>query len=69
MVLGTSYVWAATGNKENMVNREYYGPVGIPGRHLRKSRDVGLAEELWEWTQKELEGFTSNMFSLFRVSW
>ncbi|KAK7028673.1 short-chain dehydrogenase reductase family, partial [Favolaschia claudopus] len=50
-------LWAATSDKANIVNGEYYEPVGVPGRHLRMSRDEKLAKELWEWTEKELEGY------------
>ncbi|KAJ7189454.1 oxidoreductase [Mycena pura] len=47
-------LWAATADREGIVNGEYYEPVGVRGRHARKSRDVELAKRLWEWTEKEL---------------
>ncbi|KAJ7630333.1 oxidoreductase [Roridomyces roridus] len=50
-------LWAATTDKQSIVNGEYYEPVGKRGKHMRKSRDVGLAEKLWDWTQSELDGF------------
>ncbi|KAJ7767868.1 oxidoreductase [Mycena maculata] len=50
-------LWAATGKKEKMVNGEFYEPVGAPGKHARKSKDVKLAGQLWEWTDKELESY------------
>ncbi|KAJ7633704.1 oxidoreductase [Mycena rosella] len=50
-------LWAATYDKHSVVNGAYYEPVGVPGRHARKSKDEKLAGELWEWTDKELEGF------------
>lgn len=53
--------WAATAKKTaqgmDIVNGEYYNPVGEPGK---KTRDMGndkLARELWEWTEKELENW------------
>ncbi|KAJ7257889.1 oxidoreductase [Mycena haematopus] len=50
-------LWAATANKSKIVNGEYYEPVGRPGGHARKSRDQKLAKQLWEWTDKELDGY------------
>ncbi|KAF8860129.1 NAD(P)-binding protein [Acephala macrosclerotiorum] len=54
--------WAATVKTtpqgKDIVNGEYYNPVGVPGK---KTRDMGndkLAAELWEWTGKELENWT-----------
>jgi NAD(P)-dependent dehydrogenase (short-subunit alcohol dehydrogenase family) len=40
-----------------VVNGAYYEPVGVPGKHMRKSTDEDLAKRLWEWTEKELEEF------------
>ncbi len=48
-------LWAATTKKENIVNGEYYEPIGKVGGHTKASRDTKLQDELWEWTQKELE--------------
>jgi NAD(P)-dependent dehydrogenase (short-subunit alcohol dehydrogenase family) len=50
-------LWAATGNKKEIVNGEFYEPVGVPGRHDTKSKSEMLAGKLWEWTQKELERY------------
>lgn len=64
-VLGTkvevgarTQVWAATTPKSNLVNGEYYTPVGtIIGRNRsRSSRSPELGKMLWDWTEKELEG-------------
>ena len=52
-------VWASTAPKEQIVNGEYYEPVGKAGVHRRMSINKVLARELWEWTQKELEGYTA----------
>ncbi|KAK3313047.1 hypothetical protein B0H66DRAFT_569423 [Apodospora peruviana] len=49
-------LWAATGQpKESVVSGEYYVPVGKAGGSAL-SKDDKLAAELWEWTEKELEG-------------
>jgi NAD(P)-dependent dehydrogenase (short-subunit alcohol dehydrogenase family) len=48
-------LWAATVAKERIVNGEFYEPVGVRGRHDKTSKNEKLAEELWEWTEKELE--------------
>ncbi|KAF1917546.1 retinol dehydrogenase 14 [Ampelomyces quisqualis] len=48
--------WAATTKKEDLVSGGYYEPVGrktVPG--TKAGRDEGLARELWEWTEGELE--------------
>ncbi|KAJ7735919.1 oxidoreductase [Mycena metata] len=52
-------LWAATSDKTKIVNGEYYEPVGVPGGHFRQSRDKKLAAQLWEWTDKELQGYQS----------
>lgn len=53
--------WAAvapkgTGERE-VVSGTFYEPVGIKGDLTKAAGDDGLAKELWEWTQKELEAF------------
>lgn len=52
-------LWAATGKKGEggVVSGEYYEPVGVTGTHDKESKNQELAEELWEWTQKELEAY------------
>ena len=48
--------WAAT--SEQAKSGVYYEPVGIEGKLLRESGNDELAEKLWDWTQKELEGYS-----------
>lgn len=50
-------LWAATVGKDGIANGGYYEPVGIPGAHDKLSKDSKLAGELWDWTQKALEGY------------
>lgn len=50
-------LWAATAPKEQVKSGEYYTPVGVKGQGSWKSNDMGLAEKLWEWTDKELESY------------
>ncbi|KAJ6603647.1 hypothetical protein B0H10DRAFT_1957794 [Mycena sp. CBHHK59/15] len=50
-------LWAAMGNKTQMVNGAYYEPVGKSGRHLRMSKDERLATQLWDWMDKELQSY------------
>lgn len=54
-------LWAATttSEKENekIVNGCFYEPVGVLGKHDRFSNSEELAAKLWDWTQKELDGY------------
>lgn len=54
--------WAAVaplGNgKREVENGAYYEPVGVKGNLTAAGANDELAEKLWEWTQKELEGWT-----------
>lgn len=54
-------LWAATAAKERVKSGGYYEPVGkTPGKQSSTSGvaeicgDEGLADKLWEWTEKEL---------------
>lgn len=47
-------LWAATAKEVR--SGEYYEPVGIGGEASKASQDDGLAERLWDWTQRELAG-------------
>lgn len=51
-------LWAATSPREGLVAGEYYVPVGILGKGSRQGADKELGKRLWEWTEKELEGYT-----------
>lgn len=49
-------LWAAVGDKKNMVNGELYEPVGVLSKtHSKPRSNKQLPGELWEWTQKALE--------------
>ncbi|QSZ31911.1 hypothetical protein DSL72_001480 [Monilinia vaccinii-corymbosi] len=54
-------LWAAVANKGNakgeVLRGEYYMPVGISGTGSNYTGDEKLADKLWEWTEKELEGY------------
>lgn len=47
-------LWAAV--SKDVKSGEYYEPVGVGGLASEDGRDDGLAEKLWAWTEKELEG-------------
>ena len=54
--------WAATatlgkGDRE-VETGTYYEPVGIKGKLVTQAANGELAQKLWDWTQKELEGYT-----------
>lgn len=55
-------LWGATAKKGDgkgkVKSGEYYTPVGVPGNGSWQSQDMKLAGKLWEWTEKELEGYS-----------
>ncbi|GAB7346457.1 hypothetical protein MBLNU457_5149t1 [Dothideomycetes sp. NU457] len=48
-------IWAATAS--NVESGVYYKPVGVKGPNDGKFGGVAVEERLWDWTQKELEGW------------
>ena len=59
-------LWAATAKLQNQSQNmkgtgvksgTYYTPVGVTGQGTAVSEDEALATRLWEWTDKELEGW------------
>ena len=53
--------WAATAplgkGSRQVESGTYYEPVGIKGKLMRDGGNDELAGKLWDWTQKELEGY------------
>lgn len=53
--------WAATAAKgageREVQSGVYYEPVGIKGTLTARGKDEELAERLWRWTERELEGW------------
>lgn len=47
-------LWAATA--KGVKSGEYYEPIAVGGVVSGHGKDGGMAEKLWEWTQKALEG-------------
>ncbi|KAF1996216.1 oxidoreductase-like protein [Amniculicola lignicola CBS 123094] len=45
--------WAATTDKQDVKNGDFYNPVGSHSSGSAASRDMGLAKKLWEWTEGE----------------
>lgn len=50
-------LWASV--SKDVKSGEYYEPVGIAGPASPLAEDDGLAERVWEWTEKELERFST----------
>ena len=50
-------LWAATAKAGDIVNGAYYEPVAVLGKLTKNAKDEKLAGKLWEWTDKELEGY------------
>lgn len=51
-----NHLWAATAN--GVESGEYYEPVGVPSRGTAFAQDRVLSWRLWEWTQRELRGYS-----------
>lgn len=50
--------WAGTTTKQQLKNGAYYVPIAKQGDlETPQSRDKGLVERLWEWTEKELAAY------------
>ncbi|KAH6961830.1 hypothetical protein BKA56DRAFT_499613, partial [Ilyonectria sp. MPI-CAGE-AT-0026] len=47
-------LWAAVSPEAK--SGEFYHPVGVAGKVSNNSRDQGHEEDIWKWTEKELEG-------------
>lgn len=51
-------LWAATAEKQKVVNGSFYEPVGVLSGKLDKAaKSEQLAGELWEWTENELKKY------------
>lgn len=50
-------LWAATGS--GVDSGKYYEPVGNLGTRTKKSKDLELGKELWEWTEEQLKSWTT----------
>lgn len=48
-------LWGAT--SAEVESGQYYEPVGVGGNGSPSTEDAELAEKLWTWTEKELEGW------------
>lgn len=47
-------LWAATAKKEDIINGSYYTPIGAQAGGSSLARNMKLADDLWEYTEKEL---------------
>ena len=50
-------LWVATTERTNLENGAYYEPVGWPGTMSKLSQDDAERNQLWKWTQRELEKY------------
>ncbi|KAF5259326.1 hypothetical protein FOXYS1_10059 [Fusarium oxysporum] len=50
-------LWASTA--ANVISGEYYEPVGVAGKGSKYTHNSQLAQELWDWTEKELQEYNS----------
>lgn len=48
-------LWASVAG--DVKSGEYYEPVGVAGSGSANAKNGELAERLWEWTEKELDGY------------
>ncbi|OAQ69011.1 short-chain dehydrogenase/reductase [Pochonia chlamydosporia 170] len=49
-------LWASVA--KDVKSGAYYEPVGVSGKASRFGRDEDLAKELWDWTVRELDGWS-----------
>lgn len=49
-------LWASVAPKEKIVNGSYYVPVGSKSSGSALAADGKLAEEFWDWSEKQVEG-------------
>ncbi|KAL5612147.1 hypothetical protein BROUX41_000309 [Berkeleyomyces rouxiae] len=52
-------LWAATA--KDVINGEYYTPVGVLGGGSASANDIELAKKLWDWTEKELDTYLATV--------
>ncbi|KKA27675.1 hypothetical protein TD95_002761 [Thielaviopsis punctulata] len=52
-------LWAAT--SPDVVNGEYYTPVGVLGGGNSYANDLDLTKQLWDWTEKELDEYLAKV--------
>jgi NAD(P)-dependent dehydrogenase (short-subunit alcohol dehydrogenase family) len=50
-------LWAGTGDKKDILNGGFYEYPKVVGEHTERSKDAKLAEQLWDWTQTELQPY------------
>lgn len=50
-----SQLWAAVGPKEEVRSGYYWRPVGSKSKGSGHAQNAALADELWEWTEKEFD--------------
>lgn len=48
-------IWTAIADREHLTNGAYYVPVGVP-IEKQYTTDAEMGRELWEWTEKEVQG-------------
>jgi len=52
-----NHIWASTTPLSELENGQFYEPVGEVGRKFPQTKTPQLSAELWDWTQKELDGW------------
>jgi NAD(P)-dependent dehydrogenase (short-subunit alcohol dehydrogenase family) len=52
--------WAATTEKNHLESGTFYQPVGAALPQTKFARDAKLCEQLWDWTQAELDRFETS---------
>ena len=50
-------LYTAVRSRKDVINGEFYEPVGAPGHHSALSKDTDLAARLWEWTEEEIKQY------------
>jgi hypothetical protein len=49
-------LWGSFASKQDITDGAYYEPIGVSGKGTANAKKKEIAKQLWDWTEKELEG-------------
>lgn len=51
-------LWASTSSKDEVRSGDFYVKLRVAGKESKNAKNEELADDLWEWTEKELAAYT-----------